>query len=355
MRKQALFLALLLPYWSLAQVPVNDDCANALPLTVHELADCPGLSIAGDNEEATGVDMPSCATTGSMFKDVWYSFNSGPNTEILIDFTFITIDEWGIEVLDGCGGTSVFCDSSAAGYVVPVLASTDYRLRVFTNGDSGSGGVFSMCLSGSAIVPVCDGAMVLSDFGTVDLDYCKDGMADVVDFGSSTGSSESYAFLITDTNDVLIGLFLPPLDFDTMSLGNYRVHGISFDGDLVGAVPGSALDSVSSDGQCHALSTNHITVNVELCNGVGQVNAEMVLSIFPNPSLGDFRVVCSEALEGVDLRLMDLSGRLVQHEQLAYLGADGYDVQLAGRAAAGTYMLNIWTADWSRSLRVVVQ
>ena len=59
MRKQALFLALLLPYWSLAQVPVNDDCANALPLTVHELADCPGLSIAGDNEEATGVDMPS--------------------------------------------------------------------------------------------------------------------------------------------------------------------------------------------------------------------------------------------------------------------------------------------------------
>lgn len=347
------FLACI-PRAVLAQ-PANDDCANAQSLIVHALADCPGTAVAGNNVAATGTTSPACDSTATFFKDVWYSFNSGPNTEVLVDFTFVTIDEWGIEVLDACGGTSVFCDSTALEYTVPVISGTVYWLRVWTNADLGSGGVFTICLSGDGVVPLCDGATVLSDFGTADLDVCSDGFADVVDFGSSTGSPESYAFLLTDTNNVLIAVVVPPVDFDTMALGNYRVYGVSFNGDLVGNVPGTSLDSISSNGQCFDLSDNSVAVSVDICNGVERNDPHVSLSISPNPSKGNFRVRCSQRMEDVYLRLSDITGRNVYATRLGSVGAEGHEVRLEGSVAAGTYVLSLYAATWERSTRVVLE
>lgn len=353
MRKYALLITLL-PLWTMAQ-PANDQCTNAQSLIVHASGECPALAIGGDNEDATQSSTPACDTTTTFFKDVWYLFNSGPNTEILIDFTFITIDEWGVEVLDGCAGTSVFCDSTAAQYTVPVAPGTTYWLRVFTNADSGSGGVFTICLSGSGVVPVCDGAIVLSDFGTVDLSVCKDGTPDVLDFGSTTTSAEQYAFLLTDANDVLIGVVIPPLDLDTMAVGAYRMHGFSFNGDLVGAVPGTALTQLSSDGQCFEPSVNFIAMNVEICNMVNEARSGAILNAYPNPSDGDFRVRGEYYAEDAELRLSDMSGRILYEARTGPYDVDGFSVRLAGHVAPGTYILSMRTGAEERSVRVVLQ
>ena len=335
--------------------PANDECTNAQSVIVHAAGECPALAIAGNNEDATQSGTPACDTTTTFFKDVWYLFNSGPNTEILINFTFVTIDEWGVEVLEGCAGTSVSCDSTAAQYTVPVAPGTFYWLRVFTDADSGSGGVFTICLSGNGVVPVCDGATVLSDLGTADITICKDSAPDLVDFGSTTTSAVQYVFLLTDANDVLIGITTPPIDLDTLALGVYRMHGFSFDGDLVGAVPGTALVQISSDGQCFGSSTNFIAMNVEICTSMNEAKDGAMLNVFPNPSDGDFRVSGVLYAEDAELRLSDMSGRILYEARTGPFGADGFSVRLAGHAAPGTYILSMRTGAEERSVRVVLQ
>ncbi|MEO8067682.1 MAG: T9SS type A sorting domain-containing protein [Flavobacteriales bacterium] len=354
MRTTFLLLACALRLLSIAQ-PANDNCFSGQLLLVHALGDCPVLSIAGNNAAATGIDAPSCDVTSTFFKDVWYYFNSGPNTEVFVDFTFVTIDEWGIEVLDACGGNSIFCDSTAGFYTVPVLPSTDYRLRVFSNADFASGGVFTICLSGSGVIPLCDGATVLSNFGTADLDLCKDGAPDIVDFGSTTTASESYAFLLTDAGDVLISVIAPPVDFDTVPIGNYRVYGISFEGALVNALPDTALSQVSSSGQCFDLTDNFMAIMVDICSGVPGEGAGPTWIVFPNPNSGDFRVHCSQRIDGAELRLFDLAGRLVHDVRPENSGPDGSEVHLGGSISPGTYVLNVHAGSWERSIPLVVQ
>lgn len=354
MRTTFLLLAGTLGLLSMAQ-PANDNCFSGQLLLVHAIGDCPGLAVAGNNEAATGTDAPACDITSTFFKDVWYYFNSGPNTEILVDFTFVTIDEWGIEVLDACGGNSIFCDSTAGFYTVPVLPSTDYRLRVFSNADLASGGVFTICLSGSGVVPICDGATVLSNFGTGDLDLCKDGAPDIVDFGSTTTASESYAFLLTDAEDTLITVLAPPVDFDTMAIDGYRVYGVSFEGNLVNALPDTVLSHISSSGQCLDFTDNFVAINLDICSAVREGEPSPTWVVFPNPNSGDFRVRCSQQMDGAQLRLFDLAGRMVHEMRLESTGADGSEVRLGGSVSPGTYVLNIRAGSWERSIPLVVQ
>src|SRR5690606_14523910 len=60
--------------------PANDECANAIALTVGASGSCPENAVSGDMSAATGSpgSLPSCLITG--LTDVWYSFNSGENT-----------------------------------------------------------------------------------------------------------------------------------------------------------------------------------------------------------------------------------------------------------------------------------
>jgi Secretion system C-terminal sorting domain len=78
---------------------------------------------------------------------VWYSFNALGNDVVTINLSMGTIGDIGIEVLDGCGGTSLFCDFSALTYDVPVTPGAGYVVRVFSNNEFGAGGTFGICIS----------------------------------------------------------------------------------------------------------------------------------------------------------------------------------------------------------------
>ena len=131
--------------------PANDECVNAVTLNVELAADCPGNAVTGDNSGSTvTTDAPDCDASTAGFQDVWFTFNSLGNTSVDIALDWGTATDLFVEVLDACGGNSVFCDvTNPAPYTVPVMANTDYVVRAFSNNDFGVGGVFTICISGA--------------------------------------------------------------------------------------------------------------------------------------------------------------------------------------------------------------
>jgi hypothetical protein len=190
--------------------PANDACANATALTVNAAGGCPGGAVSGDNSAATSDNgTPACDVSTAGFQDVWYSFNSGANTQVVIDLTLGTIEDIGIELLQGgCAGTSLFCDFSSTSYTVSVTANTSYRLRLFSNNDFGLGGTFDICLSaGSGVNPppndLCADANIenLSVPGSVTVNGDNTGATDTEGIGTATAWE---AFTISTCADVTV-------------------------------------------------------------------------------------------------------------------------------------------------------
>lgn len=130
--------------------PSNDDCANAIPVPVNAPTDCPANAVTGNNSQAAiTTDDPDCDSSTDGYQDVWYTFNSLANTEITIDLAPGTATDLFIELLDACGGNTIFCDIIAPPYVIPVTPNTQYTIRVFSNLEFGSGGQFTICVSGT--------------------------------------------------------------------------------------------------------------------------------------------------------------------------------------------------------------
>lgn len=266
--------------WS--QVPVNDQCADAIPLTVHPTGFCPSNSIPGSNAQATwnGVT-PACSGGQFAFPDVWYAFNSGDAFEVDIRFLFGSITDWGIEVYDGCQGSLIYC-GTFPDLLFPVSTDpfTDYVFRVFTDTENGDPGTFQICLSADFPPPLCEGNTVKTDQGEIDLFVCTDGIPDptvIVNFSTAIGN---YTYILTDADDRIIAE-LPggALDPDTLAAGFYRVYGVSYDGDLGSVRPDSLLRTISSTGACIEFSDNFVEITVDLCTSIPShdVQVSMVL------------------------------------------------------------------------------
>src|SRR5690606_13334109 len=110
----------------------NDDCADAIPLTVGAGGSCPGNAVAGDLTAATTSMLagPSCMIDG--LTDVFYSFNSGSNTSLMFNLTLGTLEAYGVQVLEGCTGAEVACMPDEVSGIFAVTPNTDYILRLLT-------------------------------------------------------------------------------------------------------------------------------------------------------------------------------------------------------------------------------
>jgi len=139
--------------------PANDECVEALTLFVQPLGACLGNATSGDNTSATqSTTGPLCdPTTTGIYADVWYTFSSGPNTSITVDFDPGTMGDRVIVILDGCTGSEVDCSvTPPSSYVVAVQTMTEYWIRVYSNTQYGPGGQFSICLSQAGTPPPND-------------------------------------------------------------------------------------------------------------------------------------------------------------------------------------------------------
>lgn len=325
-------------------VPVaNDSCGNAQQLVVNAAGDCPGNAVAGDNSNAGDeLAAPSCIAGLNGLQDVWYSFNTGLNDTVTVDLVAGSATDLGMAVYDACGGAELFCtDDTSAPIEVEVDPGTDLLIRVVSDPDLGTPGTFTICVSADAPQAVCDGSSVETDQGETFVTVCSDALADVIDFVSNTTSTESYAFILTDASDAIITqLAGNSLDFNTAAIGIYHVHGVSYNGSLTGVQPGSPIGGVGSDGDCAELSSNFVTVNVEICTGLQDLSAAG-WSVYPNPTDGIVRIRRAGEAADVRVELLDVSGRLVLVERLHLASGAEHTMDLRGLVPAGSYVLRL--------------
>ena len=130
-------------------VPINDNCSDAIPLVVNQPEDCAGNETLGTTTGATASNPDACESTSP---DVYYSFNSGPYTEVIINLAALSASDLVLSVFEGsCESTGSFCSiNTNQSLFIEVNPSTTYYVRVHSFDDS-STGTFNICLEGVAL------------------------------------------------------------------------------------------------------------------------------------------------------------------------------------------------------------
>ena len=316
--------------------PLNDICADATLLAV--VQDCALGMAMGNNANTVINSTPSCATTTSQFQDVWYQFDSGEHDEVVIKLAPGTIGDIGLEVRDGCSGAAVFCATGDTSYTVPVAPGTHYRARVFSNNDFGFGGTFGICVTlpqgacSAGALSVLGGAMAVS--------ACTNG-GDPVVFVLEGAIGNTTAFILTDAEDTIITL-LPGFNLipDGLVPGDYHVRALVYDGDLIGAAPGSPLSGITATGNCLDLSDTPVTVSIEICQGVEHLSMTGQYFVWFTNADGIW-LRWSGGHERIRCELFDARGSLIAQGMHGASPGQVGCVTPSGRPAPGAYVLRV--------------
>ncbi len=312
--------------------PLNDICGNAAPVLI--VQECMQGTVAGSNANAVINSAPPCATTQSQFQDVWYQFESGTATEVLITIDPGTIGDIGVEVREACAGPSVFCATGDTEYSVAVEPGMNYRVRVFSNNDFGFGGTFGICIT---LPGACAAGTVTGPDGSGSVVACANG-GDPLLFEQSGGSGTGFAFIVTDLQDTIIAVLVgAELALDGLLPGDYLLWGLAYEGDLSGALPGQSLGSVSSTEGCLDLTSDPVAVTIEVCaglGGAGGTGSEMSFVCAPEGTLMRWAGPSTAAM----IELLDARGRLVSQKDRTL--EPGQQVLLLPN---GSFAPGIWT------------
>lgn len=316
--------------------PVNDICVNAAPLLV--VQDCALGTVMGNNANAVINGAPPCAVTTSQFQDVWYQFDSGTDTSVVITLDPGTIGDIGVEVRAACAGTSVFCAVGDTSWAVEVEPGTNYRVRVFSNNDFGFGGTFGICVTRPT--GVCDAGSVIVAGGGTAVTACMNGDTPIAVL-QETASGTNLALALTDAEDTIISLMAGNVvDPSTLLPGEYHVWGLSYDGDLAGVNPGSPLSGLSAAGNCLDLSATPVILMIEICEGLPAYGAQR----------DDFIVITTQegpyfrwngCARQVALELLDTRGALLMRNMLMVHPGQAFQLIPGEVLAAGLYSVRV--------------
>ncbi len=136
-----------------ASAPANDDCANAIGLTVNPDLNC-GTTTSGSIENATGSPDPTSETCfGTADDDVWYSFvaTSTAHTVSLINVAGSTTDLYHSVYEEGAGcpglGAEIVCSDPDLSTLTGLTIGNTYFVRVYTwTATGGQTTTFDICV-----------------------------------------------------------------------------------------------------------------------------------------------------------------------------------------------------------------
>lgn len=340
--------------------PANDDCSLAQQASVQLLLECGAILVAGDNTYATqgNATAPSCGDPASTFADVWYTFNTGANTTITLLVDQGTMTHFGVAVLDACDATvELACwDQPSAAVEVVTDTYTDLLVRVYTDRSLGQGGVFGLGICGAEPIASCEGGLVSFTDGGTSAMICQNADPDILEFNTSSTSLESYTYVITDMDSIIVmAIEGPSLDFNALPVGTYLVHGVSHELGLTGTEVGLPLTGISVVNGCMASSANAIEVRVDVCSGVaaGRTGA---WSIWPSPNNGRFTIQPAAGGDPLMMQVLTPDGRLVFEQRLRMEGHSPVPVELPASAGPGVYVIRLLgdaVGHWSQ--RIIVR
>lgn len=129
---------------------------------------------------------------------------------------------------------------------------------------------FITVIRSACIITGCDGAEVSLSDGSTIMTICSDDISDSWELATTTASIDAnYTYVVANDNDLIVQLISSPFDFNTLSVGNYHVYGLSYLGELDATTTevGLAVTGISSS-DCTELSANNIQINVADCSAV---------------------------------------------------------------------------------------
>jgi hypothetical protein len=129
------------------QEPENDDCANATSLTIAPQTEC--NATAGSNICADLAMQANECETNLGIADVWYSFNSGNLTSVIMTMTLNSAGPMSYALYESCDGTAIDCNTFnivTNTALNNLTVNTEYMLQVW-NGGGIDAGTFDICLS----------------------------------------------------------------------------------------------------------------------------------------------------------------------------------------------------------------
>jgi hypothetical protein len=204
------------------------------------------------------------------------------------------------------------------------------------------------------ICVACEGGDVTTANSATSVNICQDGEADVIDFTTSSTSTNNYTYVLTDDSDRIVTLLSGnALDFNSAAVGVYHVWGVSYDGNLLGADVGADIADLTNTGTCLELSASFVTVTVEICIGVAEAD-QLTWGIYPNPTEGLVTLNYRGADATVNIEVVDMGGRVVAQEGRAITNGQRHTMDL-GALAPGMYTVRLTSGQQVTNLRVVVR
>lgn len=219
-----------------AVAPSNDNCANAIRLSVNPPLSCATNARTFLNNYATrNTDAASCDP--SLLKgDVWFVFNTGNFSDVDLTINANTAVNVKAQLLFECGGFEIACWNPGTGTktVTGLNPQADYILRVWT--DSTSAGTFSICITDRCSNPTAttSGSYTVCTGSSVSIPVTFTGTPPF-SLTYSNGSSSSSVTGITTTN---YNLIVSPSTTSTYTLTAMN------DATCVGSASGSASVTV---------------------------------------------------------------------------------------------------------------
>ncbi len=247
MRTKLLFLGILFTiYYSHAQVPANNDCADAELITVTTT----GTTLVNfNNGMATQSLLSSCDTAATTYPDVWYEFTMLVTGNIRI--TGVNFAD-GFSLYTTCGGAEIDCFYNP-GFFYNLTPGT-YKLRAVSTASQAGADSFQIQAFEAATNDECVNAEVITDDITT---------ARTITFNNATATESLQSSCDTSATEDYLDVWF---EFTMPVTGNLRISGVNFaDGftlyDNCGTVP-TELDCFYNNNFTYNLATGTYTLRV---------------------------------------------------------------------------------------------
>ncbi|MCB0638454.1 MAG: hypothetical protein KDC54_17615, partial [Lewinella sp.] len=196
------------------------------------------------------------------------------NFEPLAQYTFVAVDPATDEIL------FLLDDNSVALADLPVGATNIYGISYTGNlivgpGDSFVGGFLSDDCDDRSdnfvtiVKRILDAGTVALDDGSEQATICVgDGLADELTLTNTFAGPDSYTYLITDENNLLLSINDGPvIDFESPEDGNWLVWGLAYSGTITVAAGDDIMSGLPLADECYDLTDNFVLVNRNGPNG----------------------------------------------------------------------------------------
>ena len=346
--------------------PANDECANAVTLTVNPDYSC-GTTTPGTTLSATPSQVANSPCYGNADDDVWYKFVATNTTHkiSLLNVQSVgttTSSDIYMQLLSGgCGSLiSVQCSDPNDMIVDNLTVGSTYLLRVYSYYGAGNNQSFDVCVGTPPPTPAndnCSGAYVASTFP---YSYTQnDGAAATNNGGFLTcgNSSQNDGTWFTFTGDGSLVTITatpssswdPEIGVFSGTCGNLSCFGSVDSG---GSGTAETIDVQTVAGTTYYVNVGHysgysdypednFTITMTKTGlGTSETAAKDAIKVYPNPFVDVLNISDIEKVASITIN--DISGKLIQTVEKPVS-----ELHL-GKLTAGLYIVTLNMKDGSK-------